>query len=524
MLLGLYFGKGGGIMRRRYIIICFALVFFFFAFENAGFAWQGRMGGMGDPYGLIPDESDFFIHPSKMKKGEHAKFYANFRYTHPEATDWNYGLNRFLPTGAFNSSQHFYTSGSENTFNGNIGSTFPAGPGAMGIFFSYEGEKGKYDGSEYSTTATPENFLYDLSNKNHHFQLTSIYSFPLGDIKMGTELGIAKKSDDQESFIYDTKSIRGTQNYPWSWAFPYLSTFPFMIPYDSDYTEIQGKIGIQRQWDASDIVATVRGAHIISGNNDYIYSYQSPLGTTTNYVDMYGNVKGYSVGTDVWFRHSLHDNLVLPFLLEVNYANRERDGLGTDLFTGDFYDYTHEERAFDLTVGGGVEKSSPNGGIFGIGLYYRYVETKDAPGFYRITPAGSVRMEDNLEFPLYKEHMVLLRIAHEKEMSSSITVRGGIDTFYGWVDEGYQRFGSVTSVLDDVSLDGNHWGIQGSVGATVHWGTYAFEPFVNGGYQSLDLDGTGVSTQPAGTIAILGMDTIRKGWFIGAGISILFGK
>ena len=510
-------------MRRRHI--CFALVFFFFAFENTGFGWQGRMGGMGDPYGLIPDESDFFIHPSKMKKGENAKFYGHFRYTYRDVTDWDYGLNRFLPTGVFDRFRHFYTSGTENTFNGNIGSTFPAGPGAMGIFFFYEGERGKYDGSEqYRTTAALENFLYDLSDKRNHFQLTSIYGFTLGDIKMGAELGIANRSDDKESFIYDTNSIRGTQNYPWSWAFPHLSTFPFMIPYDSDYTEIQGKIGIQGRWDASDIVATVRGAHIISGNNNYVYIYQSPLGNTTSYVDMDGDVKGYRVGTDVWFRHSLHDNLDLPFLLEVNYVKRERDGLGTDLFSGDLYNYTHEERAFDLTVGGGAEKSSPNGGLFGIGLYYRYGETKDAPGFYRITPAGTARVEDNIEFPLHKEHTVLLRIAHEKGISSSTTARGGIDAFYGWVDEGYQRFGYLTSTLDDVSLDGNHWGIQGSIGATVHCGTYAFEPFVNGGYQSLDLDGTGASTQPAGTIAILGMDKIRKGWFIGAGISILFGQ
>ena len=120
--------------------------------------------------------------------------------------------------------------------------------------------------------------------------------------------------------------------------------------------------------------------------------------------------------------------------------------------------------------------------------------------------------------------MVLFRLAGETGGSSSATIRAGIDAFYGWVDESYQRFGAATSTLDDVSLDGDHWGVQGSVGATMHSGNYTFEPFVNGGYQSLDLNGTGVSTQPAGAIATLGMDKIRKGWFIGAGISILFGQ
>lgn len=309
-------------MRRHHIY--FVLVLFFFSSHTSVFGWQGRMGGMGDPYGLISDASDFFIHPSKIEKGEDTKFYSHFQYTYGDVTDWDYGLNRFLPTGVFDRFRHFNTSGTENSFKANMGSTFSAGPGAMGIFFFYEGKRGDYDGSEqYQTTAALENFLYDLSDDMNQFQLRSIYGFALGDTEMGTELAINSTREEKESWIFDTNGIRGTQNYPWSWAFPHLSTFPFIIPNDSDYVEIEGKLGVQRQWDSSDLVATLKGGYIISGSNNYIYT---------------------------------------------------------------------------------------------------------------------------------------------------------------------------------------------------------FEPFVNGGYQSLDLDGAGASTQPAGAIAILGMDKIRKGWFIGAGISILFGQ
>ena len=38
-------------------------------------AWQRRMGGMGDPYGLVADESDFLIHPATIAAGEGIRFY-----------------------------------------------------------------------------------------------------------------------------------------------------------------------------------------------------------------------------------------------------------------------------------------------------------------------------------------------------------------------------------------------------------------------------------------------------------------
>jgi len=61
--------KGGKIMKRTPLLI---VVLTFLVFSMAGIAhgWQGRMAGMGDPYGLIKDESDFLIHPAGIAKGQ----------------------------------------------------------------------------------------------------------------------------------------------------------------------------------------------------------------------------------------------------------------------------------------------------------------------------------------------------------------------------------------------------------------------------------------------------------------------
>ena len=49
-----------------------AVLMFFVVVTLAGtsYAWQGRMAGMGNPKGLIGDESDFLIHPAKIVAGQ----------------------------------------------------------------------------------------------------------------------------------------------------------------------------------------------------------------------------------------------------------------------------------------------------------------------------------------------------------------------------------------------------------------------------------------------------------------------
>ena len=59
-----------------------AILMFFVVVALAGtsYGWQGRMDGMGNPQGLIGDESDLLLHPAKIASGE------GIRYYHPGPT------------------------------------------------------------------------------------------------------------------------------------------------------------------------------------------------------------------------------------------------------------------------------------------------------------------------------------------------------------------------------------------------------------------------------------------------------
>ena len=80
-------------MRKSYLLMILPLLVLVLA--NTSYGWQGRMGGMGDPYGLIADESDFLIHPAKISKGEGVRFYGDYRFTYTGVMDWKYNLDEF---------------------------------------------------------------------------------------------------------------------------------------------------------------------------------------------------------------------------------------------------------------------------------------------------------------------------------------------------------------------------------------------------------------------------------------------
>jgi hypothetical protein len=74
------------------------------------------------------------------------------------------------------------------------------------------------------------------------------------------------------------------------------------------------------------------------------------------------------------------------------------------------------------------------------------------------------------------------------------------------------------------SLEGTHWGITGSFGATTRFAGVTLEPFVQAGYQELNLDDDSAqSTFLGGTPPFQwNMDTLRREAIVGAGLSILF--
>jgi len=55
-------------VKKHLLVFIFVLFSVFLIFESS-FAWQGRMAGMNDPYGLVQDESDMLIHPVMIMTG-----------------------------------------------------------------------------------------------------------------------------------------------------------------------------------------------------------------------------------------------------------------------------------------------------------------------------------------------------------------------------------------------------------------------------------------------------------------------
>jgi len=56
-------------MKRNWLSV-FAALLLLAVLAAPGMAWQGRMAGAGDAYGLIEDESDYLTHPAVPCHGQ----------------------------------------------------------------------------------------------------------------------------------------------------------------------------------------------------------------------------------------------------------------------------------------------------------------------------------------------------------------------------------------------------------------------------------------------------------------------
>jgi hypothetical protein len=510
----------GGSMKKGYLFLGI-LGFFVLSMAVPAYSWQGRMAGMGDPYGLVEDESDFLIFPAKITQGQGVQFYSHYRFTYTDVTDWKYNLDALNASGILANFFHFDTSGKEYNHNGLLGAAFPLMSGRMGVFFTYDGMRGDYDGNG-DILGTSNYSAYNLTKDFDNFALRLLYGQNVGGMDVGLELGMAYRDELQKTWWNQTNMSVGTQNYFWSLSVPERNLLPFMIPYDSQYWELLWKVGTEVKLAPMIIAVNLRGGYIISSDNDYKYLYQSPVGVDNYNVDINGDVLGWRIGSDIWTRFPGGNGLTIPLLFSFDYAKKKRDGdgIGTSTLDSDIlYNYTHKEKSLDIKAGGGVEKKFGSTALLSGGIYYNYLRSRDDFRLTRIDSGTS----DNSDFPLDQEHRVILRVAGEKEFSPVVTLRLGLNFFYGWVTEDFKHKRcdnlGVLSFADDISLDGSHWGIGASMGGTIKISPITLEPFINGGWQKLNLKGDGDRTV---TPNLWEMDKLRKEWSIGGGFSIKF--
>ncbi|MFC2074790.1 hypothetical protein ACFLRA_00780 [Bdellovibrionota bacterium] len=513
---------------RKSILVVVLIPLVVFALAGVSQAWQGRMDGMGDPYGLTSDESDFLIHPSKIAHGEGVSFYGNYRFLYTGVTDWDYDLDLFeLSPFALLENHHFETSGQEYSHNAPLGTSFPLGPGRMGLFFEYEGERGNYNGIE-DILGVPSFGVNDLTSEFDNFALRLLYGLPVGSFKLGGDVQFAYRHEENEALYYRTDGYALWKNAFWNGLFADENLFIFMLPFDSRYWEALFKGALEGKVGPVDVDLTIRWGFLFGGDNTYEYERQEPIGTPDDRFVLDGNVEGWRIGGDLWLRSLLEKNLFLPFLVRMDFQEKTRDGEGPGQlgFLDDNFTYESKEQSLHLATGGGVDKELSSTTKIAAGIYYNYFqEKKDIE--VRWYQLGVILLNYGYsDFPDSTEHQIMLKLAGEFELSPVVTLRMGLVPFYGWVEENFKYAYHTTAnsyiQTDNVSVNGYHWGVGVSVGGSVKSRHLPLEPFITAGYEERAMDGEGIYYDSLPRTRLYVMDLIRREWSIGGGCSILF--
>jgi hypothetical protein len=517
--------KKEGAMGKR-ILILVILPVLICALAGVAQAWQGRMGGMEDPYGLVQDESDYLIHPAKIANGDGVRFYGDYSLNYTNVTDWKHRVDAFTPGGVWSGFYRDDVSGEEFRHNALVGTAFPLGPGRMGLFFTYAGMKAdNYEG--HYADSTPAYATLEMKNDLDNFALRLIYGLPIGGgFKLGAEARIAYCQEQKQSnlstlteaFLNLPVINPGVQFYP---------TLAYMWPYKSKYWEALFKGSMEGKVGPFDLEFTLRGGFDFGGTNKWNYKVQAlPSGTPTFGWDTKGDVEGWQIGGDLWLRYTVAQDLTLPFLVKVDYGEKTRDGNGPGFggAAGDFYDYKDETKNLAITVGGGVDKAFGKDTKIAAGIYYNYLQETDDYSINFIYPLSWQVLA--YTFPDSMEHQILLRLAGEHAFSPVVALRAGIDFFYGWViPKEKATLNTSGGTFDIVEGSGHgcpHWGIGGSLGGTIKVRPFTLEPFVGGGYQQLRQKWS-TEEIDSGVLTVLYDEKLpRTEWNAGMGLSILF--
>ncbi|MGZ3493679.1 MAG: hypothetical protein ACXWM6_03160, partial [Thermodesulfobacteriota bacterium] len=348
--------------------------------------------------------------------------------------------------------------------------------------------------------------------------LRILYGIPVAGFDLGGEVQLAYYNEKKETRISDHESGAYYLNLPIGGGGNFYNLFPFMRPYDSKYWEAVFKSSLERGFGPAKFTFTLGGGVIFSGSNSLMFGDVNL--PETGGVNFDGNVKGWNIGGDLWVRYSLQEDVSLPFLLRIKYQTKTRDGdgFGIGSFAGEASHYSNRENDFQLEVGEGIERKLLKDIKFAGGIYS--VFSKNRNNFlFRLFSAPGLEILDQTKYPDQVEHQVIIRLAGEKELSPMVTIRSGLEFFYGRVTKDYE---SPWGWPETESVDGPHWGMKVSVGGTVRFEKFSVEPFLGVGYQKWNLDGTGSIS----ALNVLGnftrMNEERKEWFTGGGFSVKF--
>jgi hypothetical protein len=507
------------------IIFCVISILFLVLIAIPCSAWEGRMGGMSYPFGLVADESDFLIHPALMANGKGTHCYSGYRFTYDRATDWNFDTTMIgQPPGLdFEGDGHGYG------HDGQAGMAFQVGKGRMGLFAEYGRKDGSYSGKQINN-ADP-GIRYDLDSTYDNYAIRLIYGQSHGSANLGGELRLAYIDEQNENTFSEEEPPRATAyNYPWAArGDTHADLFTYQIPYDSNYWEVSGKASFEGPAGAARYAVTLGGGAIFSSDNEYKHYWTDDDSANIN---LSGDVTGWNIKGDFWYRRPIKPNLSMPLMIKASYKFIERDGEGPCPGCESFVWYVHEARTANVEAGGGLDYEPCEGARLSGGLYYDYFWSRDRVKFYG---ASSFWQDSELarygDYPIETEHRVTFRGAAERRVRPDLTLRAGVSLFYGWIPthkyHSTYTYNSVDFGNDFVpyyrSGDGHRWGVSASTGATFRFTNFDVEPYISAGYQSTEISGEGYWGDHATfTDVATDYDHERNDWILAAGITIRF--
>jgi hypothetical protein len=176
-------------------------------------------------------------------------------------------------------------------------------------------------------------------------------------------------------------------------------------------------------------------------------------------------------------------------------------------------------------VGGGLDREFGVNTRSAAGIYYHYLQGNNELTWNLFDATGWLANETFM-IPDGEEHRVVVRLAAERELSPVVILRGGLDLFYGWVNQEQGRTSSGSSYLRNTTtpIDGHHWSIGASLGGTVRFKRITLEPFVNAGYQVLDITGDGTRVSNGALSDLTDYDENRQEWLVNAGVALTWGS
>ncbi|MBW2334820.1 MAG: hypothetical protein JRF06_06945 [Deltaproteobacteria bacterium] len=538
-------------MRKQMVLIVLVLLSVFLVFGSS-LAWQGRMAGMGDPYGLTPDDSDFLIHPALIVGDKGFDFYSHLDFKYTGISKWDIDID--IPNPMLPWSESFDSAGDQFDYGALMGPVMDLGTGRIGIFLAYEGMNRDIEGDadytyNFSVLPFPSTSAdYNLESDIHNFSLRLIYGLPIdvNCLNVGAEVKISYIDENQRNELEDNAGVSFLNLVTTTLRNHFeANTLWFQVPYESDYWQADfkgsanGRICLDDMMPI-DVTLSFGGGFIFAGDNEYKYEaeYPAPVSASPD-LDADGDIGGFTLGGDLWVRVPVSDTLALPFLVGVHYNEKNRDGKGVlnGVVLDSDFDYEHKEESFVVDAGGGIDIKLSDSSRGTAGLFYTYLDcsddvliTYDSPA----PPPPPAIYEDSV--PDYTEHRVTLKLGWETDLSSTTTFRTGFTTFYGFIEKEYEyqiSFPPIPSSLlgqrDEVSMDGQQWGIAASIGGSFKMASVTLEPYINAGYRDLDLDGnidvvTGSSGPLRGRTGYGDVEESREEWFVGGGLSILFGN